>query len=100
MRWPRPFGQRGESGTGGRGGRERGKGDRAVRRVLRSIDLTMCGSGFGSVPLAKIIQVIPTLFSLAAGGHLKVAVEPVPLEKVEEAWGRAKKESGSFLRGR
>ena len=68
--------------------------------VLRSIDLTMCGSGFGSVPLEKIIQVIPTLFSLAAGGHLKVAVEPVPLEKVEEAWGRAKKESGSFLRCR
>lgn len=59
--------------------------------VLRSIDLTMCGSGFGSVPLAEIIQVIPTLFSLAADGHLKVAVEPVPLAKVEEAWGQGEK---------
>jgi len=65
--------------------------------VLRSIDLTMCGSGFGSVPLAEIIQVIPTLFSLAADGHLKVAVEPVPLEKVEEAWGAGRKrKAGRF----
>jgi len=59
--------------------------------VLRSIDLTMCGSGFGSVPLAEIMQAIPTLFSLAADGHLKVAVEPVPLEKVEEAWTQVEK---------
>jgi len=59
--------------------------------VLRSMDLNLCGSGFGSVPLEEIMSAIPTLFSLAADGHLKVDVESVPLAEVEEAWGRVEK---------
>jgi NADPH:quinone reductase-like Zn-dependent oxidoreductase len=59
--------------------------------ALRSIDLKIMGSGFGSVPLQKVLDVIPTLFSLAAGGKLRVAVDRVPLAEVEAAWGQAEK---------
>lgn len=63
--------------------------------TLRSIDLKLMGSGFGSFPLQRIIDAIPTLFSLSAAGTLKVAVEPVPLSEVESAWNR--KESGKRI---
>jgi NADPH2:quinone reductase len=59
--------------------------------TLRSIDLTLMGSGFGSVPLERVFGAIPTLFSMAAAGSLRVAVEPVPLADVEAAWGRVEK---------
>ena len=59
--------------------------------ILRSVDLNLCGSGFGSVPLGEIMSAIPTLFSLAADGHLKVDVESVPLAEVEAAWSRVEK---------
>ena len=56
--------------------------------TLRSIDLTMMGSGFGSVPMERILAATPRIFELAAAGTLKVDVEPVPLEKVQESWNR------------
>jgi NADPH2:quinone reductase len=56
--------------------------------LLRSIDLTLLGSGFGSARLDAIFAAIPTLFSMAAAGSLTVAVEPVPLAEVETAWTR------------
>jgi NADPH:quinone reductase-like Zn-dependent oxidoreductase len=59
--------------------------------TLRSIDLTLMGSGFGSVPLQTILDMIPALFSLAAEGQLQVAAEPVPLAEVEQAWNRPEK---------
>ncbi|MGA7343524.1 MAG: zinc-binding alcohol dehydrogenase family protein [Terracidiphilus sp.] len=59
--------------------------------TLRSIDLTLLGSGFGAVPLDGILAAIPTLFSLAAAGSLKIDVEPVPLADVEAAWSRVEK---------
>jgi NADPH:quinone reductase-like Zn-dependent oxidoreductase len=59
--------------------------------TLRSIDLTILGSGFGSASLDKIFSAIPLLFSMAAEGKLKVAVEPVPLAEVEIAWSRVEK---------
>ena len=59
--------------------------------TLRSIDLTLLGSGFGSAPLEKIFAAIPVLFSMAATGKLKIAVEPVPLSDVESAWSRVEK---------
>ena len=60
--------------------------------TLRSIDLKLMGSGFGSFPLQRVLDAIPTLFTLAAAGTLKVAVDPTPLAQVESAWIR--KESG------
>lgn len=59
--------------------------------TLRSVDLTLLGSGFGSAALDIIFAAIPTLFSLAAAGTLKIAVEPVPLADVEAAWTREEK---------
>lgn len=59
--------------------------------TLRSIDLTLLGSGFGSASLELIFAAIPTLFSMAASGKLKVDVEPVPLADVETAWNRIEK---------
>jgi len=59
--------------------------------TLRSVDLTLLGSGFGSAPMALILGAIPTLFAMAAAGSLKVAVEPIPLTDVEAAWTRVEK---------
>lgn len=59
--------------------------------TLRSIDLKMMGSGFGSVPLANIRAAIPKLFEMAAAGTLQIETEPVPLREVESAWNRVEK---------
>lgn len=56
--------------------------------TLRSIDLKLMGSGFGSFPLQRVLDAIPTLFTMAAAGNLRVAVDPIPLAEVESAWGR------------
>ena len=59
--------------------------------TLRSIDLRILGSGFGSEPLDKIFAAIPVLFSMAETGKLRIAVEPVPLAEVGAAWSRVEK---------
>jgi NADPH2:quinone reductase len=59
--------------------------------ALRSMDLKLLGSGFGSVPIQTILSAIPTLFEMAAAGKLHVDVEPVPLTEVESAWTRVEK---------
>jgi NADPH2:quinone reductase len=59
--------------------------------LLRSVDLTMLGSGFGSAAMEKIFAAIPILFGLAAEEKLKIDVEPVPLADVEAAWSRVDK---------
>lgn len=59
--------------------------------TLRSVDLTIKGSGFGSVPLDRVLGAIPTLFAMAADGHLKVDTEAIPLAEVEQAWNRVEK---------
>lgn len=59
--------------------------------VLRSVDLKLLGSGFGSVPLDSILTAIPELFKMAAAGKLRIDVEPVPLADVEAAWNRVEK---------
>lgn len=59
--------------------------------ILRSIDLTILGSGFGAASIDRIFAAIPELFALAAGGALKIDVDPVPLSDVEAAWSRTDK---------
>jgi len=63
--------------------------------TLRSVDLRLMGGGFGSVPLQRIFDAIPTIFSLSASGALRVSVDPVPLAEIESAWNR--KESGKRI---
>jgi NADPH2:quinone reductase len=59
--------------------------------ILRSVDLTLLGSGFGAAAIDKILAAIPELFAKAAAGKLKIAAEPVPLTDVETAWSRVEK---------
>jgi NADPH2:quinone reductase len=59
--------------------------------VLRAVDLTLKGSGFGSASLETIFAAIPQLFDQAAAGKLTIDVEPVPLSEVESAWNRVEK---------
>jgi len=59
--------------------------------TLRSIDLVLKGSGFGSASMKEIFAAIPTLFSMAAAGSLTIDIDPVPLTDVEQAWGRVEK---------
>jgi NADPH2:quinone reductase len=56
--------------------------------TLRSVDLRILGSGFGSVSLEGVFNAIPNLFSLAARGELTLDIEPIPLGQVESAWSR------------
>lgn len=56
--------------------------------ILRSVDLKMLGSGFGSVPMQGVLEAIPPLFSLAATGVLSMLADPIPLQDVEAAWTR------------
>lgn len=56
--------------------------------VLRSVDLTLMGSGFGAASLATIMAAIPQLFAHAASGKLTIDVERIPLAEVESAWAR------------
>jgi D-arabinose 1-dehydrogenase-like Zn-dependent alcohol dehydrogenase len=59
--------------------------------TLRSVDLTLTGSGFGAARLDQLLVSIRDLFQMAASGSLKIAVEPVPLAEVEQAWNRVEK---------
>ena len=59
--------------------------------VLRSVDLTLLGSGFGAASLDRVLAAIPELFAMAAAGTLSIAVEAVPLTEVQSAWGRTEK---------
>jgi NADPH:quinone reductase-like Zn-dependent oxidoreductase len=59
--------------------------------VLRSVDLTLKGSGFGSAKLETIFAAIPKLFEQAAAGKLTIDVDPVPLAEVEATWNRVEK---------
>jgi len=72
-------------------GESAGKAITLPGATLRSIDLKLMGSGFGAVSLDRVLAAIPTLFSLAAEGALRIAVDPVPLAEVEAAWTRVEK---------
>jgi NADPH:quinone reductase-like Zn-dependent oxidoreductase len=72
-------------------GESAGKAITLPGAALRSIDLKIMGSGFGSVRFAKILAAVPALFELAASGKLHVDVEPVPLTEVTSAWTHSEK---------
>jgi NADPH2:quinone reductase len=59
--------------------------------VLRSVDIKLLGSGFGSASMAAILKAIPELFQMAAKGALHIDAEAVPLAEVEAAWSRVEK---------
>jgi hypothetical protein len=56
--------------------------------VLRSSAVELMGSGIGSLPVDRFINAVGELLQAALPGGFKIAVEPVPLAQVEQAWAR------------
>jgi NADPH2:quinone reductase len=72
-------------------GESAGKAISLPGAFLRSMDLKLMGSGFGSVSLDEVLGAIPNFFSVAAAGSFKIDLKPVPLDEVESAWSRVEK---------
>ena len=54
--------------------------------LLRAANLTIMGSGQGSLTTAGIIAELPSLAEEIASGTLAVDPLPLPLDQVEQAW--------------
>jgi NADPH:quinone reductase-like Zn-dependent oxidoreductase len=54
--------------------------------VLRASAIELMGSGIGSITLNRLIAATGELLQVATPARLKIAVDPVPLEKIEQAW--------------
>jgi NADPH:quinone reductase-like Zn-dependent oxidoreductase len=54
--------------------------------VLRSSAIKLMGSGIGSIPLDRLVNAIGGLLQATMPGGFKIAVKPVPLAEVEQAW--------------
>ena len=58
--------------------------------LLRSRDIKLMGSGFGSLPRDLIENYfsseLPDIFDYAVGGNIKLKLNTFPLEKISEAW--------------
>ncbi|MFB4301296.1 hypothetical protein [Actinomadura sp. NTSP31] len=54
--------------------------------VLRAANLSIMGSGQGSVTAAGIVAELPSLAQEIASGALAVDAVPVPLGQVEQVW--------------
>jgi len=53
---------------------------------LRSVAIEMTGSGLGSVPLRRIVQVIEEVLHAAVTGSFKIEVKPTRLSLVAQSW--------------
>jgi NADPH:quinone reductase-like Zn-dependent oxidoreductase len=56
--------------------------------VLRSSAIEMMGSGIGSIALPRLVHVVRDLLAATVPGGFEIAVKPVPLSDVEQAWPR------------
>jgi NADPH:quinone reductase-like Zn-dependent oxidoreductase len=56
--------------------------------ALRSMNLEIIGSGFGSVQPHEIRPELPQILELAARGTLTMELETVPLANIGDAWAR------------
>jgi NADPH:quinone reductase-like Zn-dependent oxidoreductase len=54
--------------------------------VLRASAIELMGSGIGSIPLDRLIAATGKLLRAAVPAGLKIAVNPIPLQKIEQAW--------------
>lgn len=54
--------------------------------VLRSSAIELMGSGIGSIPLDRLVTAIGGLLQATVPGGFKIAVKPIPLSEVEQAW--------------
>ncbi|MDQ0468654.1 quinone oxidoreductase family protein [Labrys wisconsinensis] len=56
--------------------------------VLRASAIVLMGSGFGSVPPARLLASIDALLQATVPAGLRIAATPVPLAEFEQAWPR------------
>ena len=56
--------------------------------VLRSSAIVLMGSGIGSIRFDRFVHAIDGVLRATAPAGLKIALNPVPLSDVEEAWPR------------
>jgi len=56
--------------------------------ALRSSAIVLMGSGVGSLPIDRLVHAIDGVLRTTAPAGLKIAVTPVPLSDVEQAWPR------------
>jgi NADPH:quinone reductase-like Zn-dependent oxidoreductase len=56
--------------------------------ALRSSAIVLMGSGIGSIPVDRFVQAIDGVLRAAVPAGLRIAVNPVPLSDVEQAWPR------------
>jgi NADPH:quinone reductase-like Zn-dependent oxidoreductase len=54
--------------------------------VLRSSAIELMGSGIGSIPLDRLIKATSDLLQATIPGGFKIAVNPIPLNEIEQAW--------------
>jgi len=54
--------------------------------TLRSSGLEMLGSGFGSVPVNRIMEILQEFLRSAADAHFHIDVKTAPLREVESLW--------------
>lgn len=57
--------------------------------VLRASAIKMMGSGIGSIPLERMIAATAELLQAAVPAGFEIAVDPVPLSRIEQSWARA-----------
>lgn len=56
--------------------------------VLRASAIELMGSGIGSIPLERLFAATGELLRAAIPAGLEIAVDPVPLQDIEQAWRR------------
>lgn len=69
-----------------------GKEIQLTSAILRSTDIQLMGSGFGSLTQEELIVfnkvILPEMFLLAAQGKLHIQTEVHPLEAIESVWNK------------
>lgn len=69
-----------------------GKEIQLTSAILRSTDIQLMGSGFGSLTKEELIVfnkvILPEMFLLAAQGKLHIQTEVHPLEAIEQVWNK------------
>jgi NADPH:quinone reductase-like Zn-dependent oxidoreductase len=56
--------------------------------LLRAVDVVLCGSGGGSLPVQRYREAVPEVLEAIARGELHLRVEEAPLSDVEAVWMR------------
>jgi NADPH2:quinone reductase len=54
--------------------------------VLRSRAINLMGSGIGSIALPRLLRAVEAMLQAAAGGHLHIAAQAVPLAALADHW--------------